>query len=105
MRKNSPPFQSSLSNTSLKGGYCEKCGKVVYPEVPETIGNRHFSIHFLLYIPYRRYIMNLPENKIATFLNDTYDAHVLVRQVSNHIKKAAKLFGDEYERIKKKMRE
>ncbi len=45
--------------------------------------------------------MNLPENKIATLLNDTYDAHVSVGTVAGYLKKAAELFGDEYERIKK----
>jgi len=89
----------------IKGGYCEKCGKVVYPEVPETIGNRHFGIHFLLYIAYLRYVMNLPENKIATLLNDTYNAHVSIGTVVDYLKKAAELFGDEYERIKEEMRE
>ena len=88
----------------IRGGYCEKCGTVVYPEVPGTIGNRHFGIHFLLYIAYLRYVMNLPENKIATLLNDTYDAHVSVGTVVNYLKKATELFGDEYERIKKEMR-
>lgn len=89
----------------IKGGYCEKCGKVVYPEVPETIGNRHFGIHFLLYIAYLRYVMNLPENKIVTLLNDTYDAHVSIGTVVDYLNKAAELFGDEYERIKQEMRE
>jgi hypothetical protein len=46
--------------------------------------------------------MNLPEGKIATLLNDTYNAHV---SVVDYLKKAAELFGDEYERIKREMRE
>jgi len=89
----------------IKQGYCNKCRRVVYPEVPETIGNRHFGIRFLLYIAYLRYAMNLPENKIAALLNDTYDAHVSVGTVVDYLKKAAELFGDEYKRIKKEMRE
>jgi transposase len=89
----------------IKRGYCKRCKRVVYPDVPETIGNHHFGIHFLLYITYLRYSMNLPENKIATLLNDTYDAHVSVGTVVDYLKKAAELFGDEYERIKKEMRE
>lgn len=89
----------------IKGGYCKNCGKVFYPEVPETIGNRHFGIHFLLYLAYLRYVMNLPENKIVTLLNDTYDAHVSIGTVVDYLKKAAEIFGDEYERIKREMRE
>ena len=89
----------------IRGGYCTNCGKVVYPEVPETMGKRHFGIHFLLYISYLRYVMCLPENKIATLLNDTYDAHVSVGTVVDYLKKAAELFGEEYERIKGEMRE
>jgi len=89
----------------IKQGYCKHCDKVVYPEVPETIGNCHFGIRFLLYIAYLRYVMNLPEEKIATLLNDTYDAHVSVGTVVHYLKKAAELFGDEYERIKREMRE
>ena len=49
--------------------------------------------------------MNLPENKIATLLNDTYDAQVSVGTVVDYLKKAAELFGDEYKQIKKEMRE
>jgi len=49
--------------------------------------------------------MNLPEGKIATLLNDTYNAHVSVGTVGDYHKKAAELFGDEYERIKQEMRE
>ena len=89
----------------IKQGYCKHCDKVVYPEVPETIGNRHFGIRFLLYIAYLRYVMNLPEERIATLLNDTYDAHISVGTVVDHLKKAAELFGDEYRRIKREMRE
>jgi hypothetical protein len=68
----------------IKGGYCKNCGKVFYPEVPETIGNRHFGIHFLLYLAYLRYVMNLPENKIVTLLNDTYDADVSIGTVVDY---------------------
>ena len=87
---------------------CPYCGgklKELNPEVPETIGNRHFGIRFLLYIVYLRYVMNLPEEKIATLLNDTYNAHVSVGTVVDYLKKAAELFGDEYKHIKKEMRE
>jgi len=52
-------------------------------EVPETIGNCHFGIRFLLYIPEVR----LPEEKIATLLNETYDAHVSVGTVVHYLKK------------------
>lgn len=89
----------------IKQGYCKHCDKVVYPEVPDTIGNRHFGIRFLLYIAYLRYVMNLPENKIATLLNDTYEAHVSIGTVVDYLNKAADLFGDEYKRIKEEMRE
>ena len=88
----------------IKGGYCARCGKVVYPEVPETIGNRHFGPHFLLYVLYLRYVMNLPKKKIATLLNDTYDARVSVGTVEAYLQQAAELFGDEYKRLKKELR-
>lgn len=99
------PVPILVTKYLIRGGYCKNCGKVVYPAVPETIGNRHFGIHFLLYLAYLRYVMNLPENKIVALLNDTYDAHVSVGTVADYLKKAAELFGDEYERIKGEMRE
>jgi len=49
--------------------------------------------------------MGLPESKIAELLNDTYDAHVSIGTVVNYLRTAAELFGDEYERIKREMRE
>jgi transposase len=98
------PIPTLVIRYLIKGGYCARCGKVVYPEVPETIGNRHFGVHFLLYVAYLRYVMNMPENKIATLLNDTYDARVSVGTVVAYLKKAAELFGDEYGRLKKELR-
>lgn len=86
-------------------GYCKKCDKVVYPEVPEVIGNRHFGIQFMLFVVYLRYGMNLPENKIAKILNDIYDAGVSEGTIVNYLKKAAEIFGAEYQRIKQQMRE
>jgi len=88
----------------IKQGYCKHCDRVVYPEVPETIGNRHFGIRFLLYTAYLRYALNLPENKIAALLNETYNAHVSVGTVVDYLKEAAELFGGEYRRIKREMR-
>lgn len=89
----------------IKHGYCKHCGKIVYPEVPEVIGNCHFGLHFLLYITYLRYVMNLPENKIATLLNDIYDARVSEGTIAAYLKRAAEIFGSEYERIKSQMKE
>src|SRR3990170_4085320 len=89
----------------IKHGYCKHCGKIVYPEVPEVIDNCHFCLHFLLYITYLLYVMNLPENKIATLLNDIYDASVSVGTIVAYLKRAAEIFGSEYERIKSQMKE
>lgn len=89
----------------IKGGYCVRCRKVVYPKVPETIGNRHFGVHFLLYVAYLRYVMHLPENKITTLLNDTYDARISVGTVVAYLQQAAELFGDDYKRLKKELRD
>lgn len=89
----------------IKHGYCKHCGKIVYPEVPEVIDNCHFGLNFLLYITYLRYVMNLPENKIATLLNDIYDARVSEGTIVAYLKRAAKIFGSEYERIKSQMKE
>ena len=99
------PVPTLVIRYIIKGGYCASCGKVVYPEVPETIGNRHFGVHFLLYIAYLRYAMHLPEKKIATLLNDTYDARISVGTVVAYLKKAAELFSDDYKRLKKEVRE
>jgi transposase len=76
----------------------------VYPEVPATIGKRHFGVHFLLYVAYLRYIVHLPEKKITTLLNDTYDARISVGTAVDYLKKAAALFGDNYGRQKKELR-
>ncbi len=89
----------------IKHAYCKHCGKIVYPEVPEVIDNRHFGLHFLLYITYLRYVMNLPENKIATLLNDIYDARVSEGTIVAYLKRAAEIFGSEYELIKRQMKE
>ncbi len=52
-----------------------------------------------------RYALNLPYNKMARLLNDTYKAGVSEGTLVKYIKKAAELFGSEYERIKREMRE
>jgi transposase len=99
------PVTLYVTRYIIKQGYCKKCGKIVYPEVPEVIDNCHFGLHFLLYITYLRYVMNLPDNKIATLLNDIYDAKVSEGTIVEYLKRAARIFGEEYERIKKQMNE
>jgi transposase len=99
------PVTLYVTRYIIKQGYCKKCGKIVYPEVPEVIDNCHFGLHFLLYITYLRYVMNLPDNKIATLLNDIYDARVSEGTIVEYMKRAARIFGDEYERIKEQMKE
>jgi transposase len=99
------PVTLFVTKYIIKQGYCRKCGKIVYPEVPEVIDNCHFGLHFLLYITYLRYVMNLPDNKIATLLNDIYDARVSEGTIVDYLKRAARIFGDEYERIKEQMKE
>jgi transposase len=89
----------------IKQGYCKRCGKIVSPEVPEVIERCHFGLHFLLYITYLRYVMNLPDNKIATLLNDTYEARVSEGTIVEYLKRAAEIFGPEYERIKEQMKQ
>ncbi|MFQ5975180.1 MAG: IS66 family transposase [Candidatus Hydrothermarchaeales archaeon] len=99
------PVPLFVTEYVIKQGYCPACKKVVYPEVPETIGNRHFGIQFLLYITYLRFVLNLPYNKIVQLLNDTYQAGVSEGTLINYIKLAAEIFGPEYEQIKHRMRE
>jgi transposase len=99
------PVTLYVTRYIIKQGYCKKCGKIVYPDVPEVIDNCHFGLHFLLYITYLRYVMNLPDNKIATLLNDIYDAKVSEGTIVEYLKRAAEIFGDEYERIKRQMKE
>ena len=99
------PVTLYVTRYIIKQGYCKKCGKIVYPEVPEVIDNCHFGLHFLLYITYLRYVMNLPDNKIATLLNDIYDAKVSEGTIVEYLRRAARIFGAEYERIKKQMNE
>lgn len=99
------PLTLFVTKYIIKQGYCKKCGKIVYPEVPEVIDNCHFGPYFLLYITYLRYVMNLPDNKITTLLNDIYDAKVSEGTIVEYLKRAAQIFGDEYERIKKQMKE
>ena len=99
------PLTLFVTRYIIKQGYCRKCGKIVYPEVPEVIDNCHFGLHFLLNITYLRYVMNLPDNKITTLLNDIYDAKVSEGTIVEYLKRAAQIFGDEYERIKEQMKE
>ncbi len=99
------PVTLYVTRYIIKQGYCKKCGKIVYPEVPEVIDNCHFGLHFLLYITYLRYVINLPDNKIATLLNDIYDAKVSNGTIVDYLKRAAQIFGNDYERIKRQMGE
>ena len=98
------PVTLFVTRYVIKQGYCKRCHKIVYPEVPEVIDNCHFGIHLLLYITYLRFVMNLPYNKIATLLNDTYGAEISEGTIVDYIKRAAEVFGPEYERIKREMR-
>lgn len=89
----------------IKQGYCPRCDKIVAPEVPGAVGSHRFGIRFLLYVTYLRYVLNLPYNKMAKLLDDTYRAGVSEGTLVKYIKKAAKIFGPEYKRIKRQMKE
>ena len=99
------PAELLATEYEINQYYCKTCRKIVYPEVPELIDNCHFGVRFLLYITYLRYVMNLPYNKMAKLLNDTYQAGVSEGTLVSYIKKAARIFGQEYERIKRQMKE
>ncbi len=97
------PAELFVTEHIIKQGYCPACRKIVYPDVAEAIGNRHFGVNFLLYLTYLRYVMNLPYNKMVQLLNDTYQAGVSEGTLVDYIKLAAEIFGPEYERIKQDM--
>lgn len=99
------PVRLFVTELEIGQYYCPACDKIVYPDVPEVINNCRFGIMFMLYITYLRYVLNLPYNKMARLLNDTYKAGVSEGTLVNYIKKAAELFGSEYERIKREMQE
>jgi transposase len=99
------PVRLFVTKHVIRHSYCPTCDKVVYPEVPEVLGSHRFGIQFLLYITYLRYVLNLPYNKIAGLLNDTYGAGVSDGALVEYVRLAARLFGHEYERIKREMRE
>jgi transposase len=99
------PVALFVTKYIIHQGYCKRCGKIVSPEVPEVIERCHFGLHFLLYITYLRYVMNLPDNKIVTLLNDTYEARVSEGTIVEYLNRAAKIFGSEYERIKDQMKQ
>jgi len=97
------PVKLVATEYEINQYYCRTCKKIVYPVVPELIDNCHFGVRFLLYITYLRYVLNLPYNKIAKLLNDTYRAGVSEGTLVSYIKRAAEIFGPEYERIKWQM--
>jgi transposase len=99
------PVRLVATEYEINQYYCKTCKRTVYPAVPELIANSHFGIRFLLYITYLRYVLNLPYNKMAKLLNDTYRAGVSEGTLVSYIKRAAEIFGPEYERIKQEMRE
>lgn len=99
------PVKLFVTEYEISQYYCSACDRIVYSEVPEVIDNCCFGIMFLLYITYLRYVLNLPYNKMAKLLNDTHRAGVSEGTLVKYVKKAAELFGTEYERIKREMRE
>lgn len=99
------PVRLFVTEYEIGQYYCPTCDRIVYPDVPEVINSCRFGIMFLLYITYLHYVLNLPYNKMAKLLNDTYEAGVSEGTLVKYIKRAAELFGAEYERIKRQMRE
>lgn len=98
------PVRLFVTEHEINQYYCKTCRRTVYPEVPELIANCHFGVRFLLYITYLRYVLNLPYNKMAKLLNDTYEAGVSEGTLISYIRRAARVFGPEYRRIKREMK-
>ena len=55
-------------------------------------------------IAYLRYVMNLPENKILTLLNDTYDTYVSLGTVEDYQKKENRYKNSNFYILQKKIR-
>lgn len=99
------PAELFVTRYVIKQSYCTSCKRVVSADVPNVVDGCHFGPRFLLYVSYLRYVMNLPENKIATLLNDACNAGVSEGTIVNYLGKAAEVFGVEHEQIKNQVRE
>lgn len=99
------PAELFVTRYVLRQAYCKNCSMIVSPEIPNVVDGCHFGPRFLRYISYLRYVANLPENKIATLLNEVHNADVSEGTIVNYLRKAAELFGVDYEQIKTGTRE
>ncbi len=90
----------------LKNRYiCMGCGKEVQPQPPNTLSNSRFDLNFMILLSVLSVGMNLPFGKIKQLLKFLWRFDVSEATISNTLTKLGEFLGDDYEKLKKDIRE
>lgn len=84
---------------------CTGCGKEVQPEVSNTIPNSRFDLNFMILLSVLSVGMNIPFGKIKALLKFLWGLDVSEATISNTLAKLSEFLGEDYEKLKKEIKE
>lgn len=97
---------SKVKNTryDIHRKYCQKCKKLVEPEVPNVLPHARFGLNLMLLIMYLKLGLRLPCNKVCDFLMTMYNLKISEGEVVVVLRQLAKAYGPYYAHLKKLVR-
>jgi len=98
------PAKPSNRKYNVRRYWCTKCRKLVHRKVPDAIPHSRFGIKLMLWVDFQRHAMNMPFPKIRQELASHFGIEATEASLYNGVKRLARIFGKEYERIKVLMR-
>ena len=90
---------------NIHRGWCPKCKKLVYPKPLDVIPHTHFGLGLGLLVTFQSYALALPYNKIGFELETYFGIKISEGELCKITQKLARMFGPEYEKLKREMRD
>lgn len=90
----------------LKPRYvCTGCGEEVQPQPPNTLPNCRFDLSFMILLSVLSVGMNIPFGKIKELLRFLWGLNISEATISNTLTKLGEFLGEDYEKLKKDIKE
>jgi hypothetical protein len=93
--------KSKTTRYNIHRKYCQKCKKLVEPEVPNALPHARFGLNLMLLVMYLKIGLRLPGNKVRDFFLTMYSISISDGEVTHILKQLAREFGDYYAWLEK----
>mgnify|MGYP001562955748 FL=1 len=98
-------IQTKNTEHIICGRYCNKCKKIVEPNVTDALPNARFGLKLMFLVLALKLDSRVPSNKIVSILDTIFQIKISDGEVYGILKQLKIAFGDYYEEIEKKIKE